>query len=300
MTSEIKAWVASIPGVGPKRFRALSQRFPDVSTLLSVSKTALIHKGVPVKLADVLVRHRETHPPESIHAFCRANDVRIVTQSDPLYPPLLLQISDPPVVLYVKGTLPDWSTPTIAVVGTRQITSYGRLVTQELTAQLVQAGCTIISGFMYGVDAVAHETVIEKKGKTVGVLGYGFGAPFYPRSHALLAETIYAAGSCLVTEFPPWQHATAANFPLRNRIVSGMSLGVVVTEAASKSGSKITAECAVNQGRDVFAVPGPIHSTFSEGTKELVNLGAKLVTTAVDILEELPMRISTGIRIEKT
>ncbi|MBP9700641.1 DNA-protecting protein DprA, partial [Candidatus Woesebacteria bacterium] len=140
---------------------------------------------------------------------------------------------------------------------------------------------------MYGVDTVAHLTAVKQKGTTIGVLGYGFGVPYYPREQEKVADAILESGGCLITEYPPWQTPTRYTFPKRNRIVSGLSLGVVVTEAAVKSGSKITARLAAEQGREVFAVPGPIDSPYSEGTKELINLGATLVSSASDILSQL-------------
>lgn len=206
--------------------------------------------------------------------------------------PLLTQIPDPPKQLHINGTFPDPSLPTIAVVGTRQVTAYGRKVTWELTQSLVKKGFVIVSGFMYGVDAIAHRACIASGGKTIAVLGYGLEAPFYPRSHAILAQEILDSGGCLVSEYEPHTQAIAQNFPKRNRIVSGLSLGVLVTEAAKHSGSLITARLAVEQGREVFAVSGPIDSPYSEGTKALVNLGAKLVTNVEDIVEELPVRIA--------
>ncbi len=202
-------------------------------------------------------------------------------------PQLLSQIPDPPTHLSIRGSWPDESLPRIAVVGTRHITPYGRMVTQRFTRELVQAGFVIVSGFMYGVDAVAHQTAIDSGGQTIAVLGYGLDAPFFPSSHAPLAQAIISHGGCLVSEYAAKQRAIPENFPRRNRIVSGLSLGVLVTEAGVKSGSLITARLAVEQGREVFAVPGPIDSPYSEGTKELVNLGAKLVSTIRDIVDEL-------------
>ncbi len=202
-------------------------------------------------------------------------------------PELLSEIPDPPTQLHIRGSWPDEKFPRIAVVGTRHVTSYGRMVTQRFTKDLVNAGFVIVSGFMYGVDAIAHETAIDCGGKTIAVLGYGLEAPYYPRSHARLAEKILSHGSCIVSEFDSRTVAIPENFPRRNRIVSGLSLGVLVTQAGVKSGSLITARLAVEQGREVFAIPGPIESPYSEGTKELINLGAKLVTSIRDIVDEL-------------
>lgn len=285
------AWIASIPGIGPKRFSILQKYFQDLSVFLTASKSDLIVQGIPVLLAESICAHQIKHTPEEIKLFCEQNQVQIISHGSKQYPTLLSQISDSPIVLYLKGQMPDFSRPSIAVVGTRRMTNYGHSVTKNLTGQLVLQGFTIVSGFMYGVDAVAHQTAIALKGLTIGVLGYGLGTPFYPKEHKLLADQMLASGNCLLTEFPPWQTAVAGNFPSRNRIVSGLSLGVLVTEAASKSGSKITAQCAVDQGREVFAIPGPISSTFSDGTKELVNMGAKLVTEVSDVIEELQNKI---------
>jgi DNA processing protein len=281
------AWIASIPGIGPKRFTSLQQRFSNLSKLLAIDLGSLLKAGVPEKLAQSILDHQKKHSPKEIEEWCKKNATSILTSNDEQYPTLLAQIPDPPVVLYIKGTLPNPNLPTIGVVGTRNITSYGRKVTTELTTQLAHAGFVIVSGFMYGVDAVAHEACIDAAGKTIAVLGYGLGVPFFPRSHDVLAQKVIDSGGCLITEFPPWTFATPGNFPSRNRIVSGLSLGVLVTEAAQKSGSRITASLAVDQGREVFAVPGPMHSQFSEGTKDLVNMGAKLVTSIDDILQEI-------------
>lgn len=294
----LRAWVASIGGVGPRRFESLRQRFGDLSLLLSVSKDSLLHAGVPEKLAGAIIASRDTHPPETIRAACKAHDLTIIDPDTRGYPPLLQTIHDPPIVLYVQGTLPDWNASTIAVVGTRSITAYGRQVTTTLTRDLVRAGCIIVSGFMFGVDAIAHQSALENDGVTVGVLGYGFGVPLYPRTHEKLRDAMLGHNGCLLSEFPPWQHPVPGNFPQRNRIVAGISNGVVVTEAAARSGSRITAEIAADLGRDVFAVPGPISSPYSEGTKELINLGATLVTSATDILDgigivALTPRVST-------
>lgn len=202
------------------------------------------------------------------------------------YPYLLTQIDDPPKELYIQGELPDDKLPKLAIVGTRQITPYGVKVTKYFTKALVEKGFVIVSGFMYGVDRVAHETAMACGGKTIGVLGFGFDY-MYPQNQKNLAAAMIASGNCLVTEYPPNTPPKPANFPKRNRIVSGMCLGILVTEAKPKSGSKITARLASEQGREVFAVPANIGSPFGEGTKELVNLGAKLVTRVEDILEEL-------------
>jgi len=206
------------------------------------------------------------------------------------YPKLLKNIEDKPIVIYAKTKKKNdfsiFDRKTIAVVGTRRITAYGKQVTAMLAKGLVEKGWVIVSGLARGVDRVAHETTIYNKGLTVAVLGCGLEM-VYPSEHRQLAEKIIESGGMLISEFPPGTPMAAKNFPLRNRIISGMSLGVVVTEAAEKSGSLITASCAAQQGREVFAVPGPINSPLSQGTAQLIKKGAKLVSNINDIIEEL-------------
>lgn len=223
---------------------------------------------------------------EQLANYCEKEEIVILDESCSEYPQLLREIADPPKVIYVKGSVNFNVQPMIAVVGTRRITPYGQLAAREFTQGLVEAGFAIVSGFMYGVDAVAHSSALEAGGRTIGVLGFGL-EHMYPTSHRELASKLLASGNSLITEFPPWMRPFPTNFPRRNRIVSGMSLGTLVIEAASKSGSKITARLAAEQGREVFAVPGVFNSVYSEGTKELINLGAKLVTSVNDILDEL-------------
>lgn len=274
-----QAWLLSVPGI---RSEVRNQKFKDFNP-------ATVSQWCTAAEMTTIIRHQAAHPLEELIQVCQRQQLSILFPHHATYPSLLSQISDPPSVLYVKGTLPNWKTPCIAVVGTRKITSYGHAVTRELTRQLVEGGFTIISGMMVGVDTVAHETALTANGRTIGVLGYGFGVPYFPREQAKVAKQIMDSGGCLLSEYPPWQPPTRYTFPQRNRIVAGLSLGVLVTEAAAKSGSKITARLAAEQGREVFAVPGPIDSIYSEGTKELINLGATLVTSADDIVEQLPL-----------
>lgn len=212
---------------------------------------------------------------------------KIVSLEDEAYPTLLKEISNPPLALFIKGELDLNARPVIAIVGTRHVTNYGREAAQYFAEKLAKAGFLVVSGFMYGVDAIVHQTVIDVGGHTAAVLGFGFDH-MYPVSHKELAERMLNTGQVLISEYEPWRGVEASNFPARNRIVTGMSLGVVVIEAGSRSGSKISARLAAEQGREVFAVPGPFNSPFSEGTKELINLGAKLVNDIGDILEEIP------------
>ena len=210
-----------------------------------------------------------------------------VFRNDRRYPRLLSEIPDPPEVLYVRGKGSKINLEkTIAVVGTRNITSYGREVTQKLVRELVKNGFTIVSGMALGVDTVAHETAIAEGGKTIAVLGCGIDI-IYPSRNARLYRDIIFRNGAIVSEIPPGVWTDSKRFVTRNRIISGLSLGVLVIEGTEKSGTLITAKYALDQGRDVFAVPGPITSELSRAASILLKNGAKLVESADDILEEL-------------
>lgn len=213
--------------------------------------------------------------------------IRTLLFSDPKYPRLLAEIPDPPEVLYVRGRGSKINLEkTIAVVGTRHVTEYGITMTKKLVTDLVHHGFTIVSGLAYGVDAIAHQAAITAGGKTIAVLGCGIDI-IAPPSNARLYWDIVNGHGAVVSEIPPGVRTDKKRFVTRNRIISGLSLGVVVTEGARKSGSLITARYAGEQGRDVFAVPGPVTSTYSGAAAFLLKNGAKLVESASDILEEL-------------
>ena len=213
--------------------------------------------------------------------------IRVLFEESVEYPLLLKFIDSPPTVLFAKGAAMVWGAdPPIAVVGTRHITEYGRLVTEKITSELVVNGCPIISGAMYGVDICAHQAALGWEGKTVGVLGYGFDY-CYPKSYQAVFESFIEQGMTFISPFAPETTAIRGNFPARNAIVAGMSAAVVVTEAAAKSGTLITAGYAADFGRPVMAVPGSIFSPYSQGVTQLVNQGAKLVTSAEEVLQEV-------------
>ncbi len=211
--------------------------------------------------------------------------IRVLAFWEEEYPSLLLATEDFPLLLYIKGNIHLLQEKSVAVVGTRKVTSYGATATRKIVSELVDYGYTIVSGCMYGVDAIAHQTALDSGGKTVGVLGYGFDQ-VTPTHMKELQESILVHGGCLVTEYLPDVFANKGTFPERNRIVAGMSLGVLVVEAALKSGTHITAGCALEAGREVFAVPGSIFNPFTEGTKFLINQGAKLISSGFDIVAE--------------
>ena len=219
--------------------------------------------------------------------------IREISINQKEYPQLLKQIHDPPEILYVRGNINVLDTQALAVVGTRKISEYGKLATPHIVSDLSASGLTIISGMAHGVDTLAHKAALDAGGLTVAVLGTGIDdVTIYPADNLGLAHRIIRSGGAIISEYPPGTHGTPFSFPKRNRIISGMSCGVVVIEADEKSGSLITARCALDQNRDVFAVPGSIFSKSSRGTNEIIKKGAKLISLAEDILEEYDIQIS--------
>jgi len=215
------------------------------------------------------------------------DEIKTINIQDKNYPKLLKEIKDPPEILYVRGEiLPDDSF--FAVVGTRMASSYGKQVALEIAGDLAEAGLTIVSGMAPGIDTFCHQATLERKGRTIAVLGTGLDEKsIYPQSNLKLARKILETGGTLISEYPPGTPGSKFTFPNRNRIISGISLGVLVVEAKQKSGALITAHYAFKQNRKLFAVPGPIHSLNSKGCHYLIKKGAKLVENANDILKEL-------------
>ncbi len=222
-----------------------------------------------------------------------AEDIKVIGIGDENYPKPLKEIKDAPKTLYYRGELRSEET-CFAVVGTRMASNYGQQTAFEISGDLAEAGLTIVSGFAPGIDTFAHESVIERKKRTIAVLGTGLDEKsIYPRSNLELVKNILATGGCLISEYEPGTRGTKFTFPQRNRIVSGISLGVLVVEAKQRSGALITADLAKRQGRKVFAIPGQIHSSNSRGPHSLIKNGAKLVESANDILSALNLNLST-------
>jgi DNA processing protein len=216
-------------------------------------------------------------------------EIKTINIEDKNYPKLLKEIKDPPKVIYYLGKIKD-KEPCFAIVGTRRFSSYGKQVALEIAGDLAEAGLTIVSGFAPGIDTFAHAACIERKKRTIAVLGTGLDdKSIFPRSNLKLVNKILETGGCLISEYPPGTHGTKLTFPQRNRIISGLSLGILVVEAKEKSGALITANFAFSQKRKVFAVPGPIYSSNSKGPHLLIKKGAKLVESANDILKELKL-----------
>ena len=277
----------SVTGIGNLLFRRLIQRFETPEAVFASSDQALLGvEGVSARVVAALRRrHRGRDAVRRELERAAHLGIRIVTQRDPAYPALLLEIPDPPPFLYVRGDLTRCRCP-VAIVGSRHATPYGRKTTKRLSRDLARHAITVVSGMARGIDTAAHEGVLEAEGITVAVLGSGLEC-IYPRENRKLFERIADSGA-VISEFPLAAGPDAHHFPQRNRIISGMSVGTVVVEATRRSGSLITARLAAEQNREVFAVPGSIDSFKSIGTHGLIKSGAKLVTQVGDILEELP------------
>jgi DNA processing protein len=282
----LKHWLAfnRISGLGPIKFKLLEAHFGDLADAWTATPASLVAAGLERELVEQVVAERRTIDPDGeVERVARAG-LRTMATFSPDYPALLRQIHDPPPVLYVKGSLPPVESIGITVVGTRAPTPYGREVALRLTTELAAAGMVIVSGLARGIDGIAHRAALDAGSKTVAVLGSGLDL-IYPNEHQRLAEQICEAGA-LISEFPPGHGIEPGNFPRRNRILSGLTKGTLVVEAGHKSGAITTADHALDQNRDVFAVPGSILSEKSAGPHRLIHQGAKLVTCARDVLEE--------------
>ena len=228
------------------------------------------------------------------------SEIKTISLKDKGYPRLLKKISNPPKLLYYKGTLPKAKEICFSIVGTRKYTSYGKEIALEIAADLSQAGLTIVSGFAPGIDTFVHQAVIKRRAKTIAVLGTGLNEKsIYPKSNLKLIPEILNSGGCLISEFPPNTPGSKITFPQRNRIISGLSWGVLVIEAKIKSGALITANFAFSQKRKVFAIPGSVYSLYSQGPHQLIKKGAKLVEKANDILKELNLSLEKKLSLDE-
>lgn len=277
-----------VSGIGPARFDRLRAVFGSLELAWHASTGDLMAAGLDSRSIEALVRTRHTLNLDAEYERVLEQGVRLVTREDAAYPPLLAQTINPPFLLYVRGTLAEQDRWALAVVGTRQASTYGKEVARKLVTALAAAGVTIISGLALGIDAVAHDAALEAGGRTLAVLGSGVDQ-VYPLRNYELGTAITRQGA-LISEYPLGTLPTATNFPPRNRLISGLALGVLVVEAAPKSGALITAQFASEQGRDVFAVPGNIFSPRSEGPHRLIRDGAILVATVDDILDALNLQ----------
>jgi DNA processing protein len=288
LSADVRALLALhlVPGIGTRLTSALLERFGSAAGVLQASAAQL--QEVPhigAKLAHSLSLAMRQIDVDAELELMERQSVRLLVRDGPDFPPSLQDIPDSPHLLYVRGTLLPSDARAVALVGSRQYTGYGRRVAERLTADLVRAGFTVISGLARGIDGIAHRAALQAGGRTLAVLAGGL-SKIYPPEHTELADEVQAAGA-LVTEAAMRMEPMAGMFPARNRLISGLARGVVVIEAAAKSGALITARHAAEQGRPVFAVPGPLDSPASAGTHYLVRQGAILIRGVDDILEEL-------------
>ena len=286
--ASLRDWVCltMVPGVGPHTGRALIERFGSPGRVLGASISSLRDvAGVGAKLAEKIAQARRDHDPEAELELCRREGVAPIPRSGPDYPPPLEDIPDPPALIYRRGTYEPRDQIAIAIVGSRRCTPYGLRVAERLASSLARVGLTVVSGLARGIDAAAHRGALKAGGRTIAVLANGL-SQIYPPEHEELAREVADAGA-IVSESPMRQGPLAGLFPQRNRIISGLCLGVIVVEATPRSGSLSTAHHAMEQNREVFAVPGPVDSLASQGCHRLIRDGARLVETVDDVLEEL-------------
>ncbi len=295
-TSGQIAWIALTltPGLGPTRAKRLVEFFGGVDRIFQASLTELEAAGLPVAAAQSLGTGKSLELAHDEVAKAAGAGVALVSLDDPQYPARLRQIYDPPLVLYVRGNVEVLNQHGIAVIGTRHPTPYGIGMSERLACDLAAHGLVIFSGLARGVDSAAHRGAVSAKGRTVAVLGTGVDV-MYPKENSRLADQLLNLGGALVSEFPLGTFAAPQNFPIRNRIISGLSFAVLVVEAAEYSGTRITARCALEQGRDVYAVPGNVTNKNSWGPNTLIKQGARLVATWEDVWEELPADVQLAL-----
>jgi DNA processing protein len=294
--THILEWLAIslTPGLGPTKARKLVEHFGGAEAVFRASLTELESTGIQAVSAQSIATGKSAELAREEIARAAAAGVMVLSLEDRCYPPRLKEIYDPPLVLYVRGNPEVLTQPGIAMVGTRHPTPYGSGMAERLACDLAAQGLVIISGMARGVDTASHRGAISAKGKTVAVFGTGVDV-IYPKENSRLSEQILALGGALISEFRLGTFAAPQNFPIRNRILSGMSVGVLVVEAAEYSGTRITARCALEQNRDVFAVPGNVTNKNSWGPNTLIKQGAKLVATWEDVWEDLPAEVKLAL-----
>jgi DNA processing protein len=298
VSGETLCWLALAltEGLGPSRVRKLIEHFGTADRVLQASLTELEATGMRAVSAQSLATGKSLELAQDETARTAQAGAAIISLSGAEYPSRLKEIYDPPVILFVRGSIELLSKPGIAMVGTRHPTPYGLGMAERLATDLAGRGLVIISGMARGIDTASHRGALAAKGKTIAVLGTGIDV-FYPKENTRLAEQILALGGTIISEFPMGTSPQPQNFPIRNRIISGMSAGVLVVEAAEYSGTRITSRCALEQNRDVYAVPGNVTNKNSWGPNTLIKQGAKLVATWEDVWEELPTDIQEALRL---
>ena len=275
-----------VPNVGPVRVRALLEVFGEPQAILAARRDELMRvENIGTEVAQSIVSWRQHADLDAELARIEKAGAHVVTREDAEYPKHLREIYDPPLALYVRGSIGEGDPHAVAIVGSRRTTLYGQEMARKLAYQLARVGVTVVSGAARGIDTCAHRGALQAKGRTVAVLGCGVDVAYPPENKELLAQ-IAAKGGAVVSEFPLGTKPDRQTFPMRNRVISGWSLGVVVVEANARSGALITASFAAEQGRQVFAVPGRADSALSKGSNHLIKDGAKLTEDVEDILSE--------------
>lgn len=284
--AELASWVAltQVPGLGGEGLRRLLTAFGSPEQVFAASRMALMQHVKPA-VAEAIARGADETGQDALAEWLAAGENGVITLADADYPQALLNIPDPPPLLYIKGDRALLERPALAVVGSRNATAQGIGHAEAFSQAISAAGLCIVSGMAHGIDSAAHRGGLRERGSSIAVVGTGLDR-VYPAVNRELAHAL-ATGGLLVSEFPLGTPPLAANFPRRNRIISGLSLGCLVVEASVQSGSLITARMALEQGREVFAIPGSIHSPQSRGCHSLIKQGAKLVESAQDVLDEL-------------
>jgi len=288
--NDLKYWVAlnNFNKFGPVRFKKLSKYFPDLESAFKASLSELIHSGIENNIAEEFMAVRPEIVPDKLMEKLNNEAIKVVIIDDQAYPKLLKQIYDPPPLLYYRGNLSQQDEFALAVVGSRKYSGYGQQVTEQIVKGLVKNNLTIVSGLALGIDSISHLAALSAKGRTIAVLGSGLDRQnIYPSQNRYLADKVVASGGVIFSEFPLGTLPLKHHFPQRNRLISGLSLATLIIEAGEKSGSLITAAHALEQNREVFAVPGNIYSPLSVGSNNLIKLGAKVAISADDIIEAL-------------
>lgn len=292
-SNEIKYWVGftKTPGIGKARLTALKEHFGVLADAWKAPKSELVKAGLDDKTAENVINFRRDFSLDNELKLLDKYKIRVLTIESAEYPALLKEIDDCPAILYVRGNLRDVDETCVAVVGTRRVTGYGRQITEDLVADLAANNITIVSGLAKGIDTVAHRSALDSNGRTIAVFASGLDI-VYPPENLKLARDIIEHGA-LVSEYALGTKPKAENFPRRNRILSGLSKGVLVVESGESGGALITAAFALEHNREVFAVPGSVFSAMSKGPNKLIQQGAKLVRNCEDILDELNLAETT-------
>lgn len=288
------AALAHFPKISYNRYKKLAAYFSDFYKLWDAELVDLVKAGIEENIAHEFLLWRDQNPTDGIMERLEKEGITTISINEPNYPALLKEISDPPHTLFVRGKISADNGPSLGVVGTRKLTNYGRQACEELVKPLAKNGVTIVSGLALGIDAAAHQATLDSGGTTIAVLGSGIDKQHvYPSAHRYLSELIIKNGGAVISEYPPGFLPTQYSFPARNRIIAGLTLGTLVVEAPEVSGALITARCALDYNREVFAVPHLINSPTGIGPNNLIKMGAKLVTKSSDIADALNLKLIT-------